>query len=243
MDIKPTPLQGKTALVSGASGGIGGAIAFALASVGVRVCISGKTPARLSRRREELLAAGIDADALLDVAADLSHPPNAQALVQATLGHFGQLDILVNAAGSGAFEAFDKLSIERIDQVIGSNLLATIYLCHAATPALIQSHGQLINISSGLGKRGSAKATAYCAAKFGVQGFTEALRLDLARHGVRVCAISPAGAGVNTPFWACTPARAKPERMLAPQRIAEAVLMVLSSRENASIDELILRSI
>jgi len=242
MNARPAPLAGKVALVTGASGGIGRMIARGLAISGARVMLTGLTSTKVRRAHDELVVTGFPEDHLISLAADLTDPDKAAAVVNTTLQRFGSLDVLVNAAGVGHFARFDELTLEHITEVIQTNLMTTLHTTHHAIEALKASRGHVINISSGLGKRGARKATAYAAAKFAVQGFSESLRLDVSRFGVRVTVISPAGAGVDTPFWERADPQIKRQGMLQPERIAETVLMVLTSRGNALLDDITVRN-
>ncbi len=240
--LHPSPLADKVALITGASGAIGGAISHALGAAGVKLALTGATSTRVRRLHELLEGYGIEDERLLSVPADLTDPEAAGAVVAATKKRYGRLDILVNCAGVGVFKRFPELTLEELQEVVGTNLMATLYTTHHAINALVESKGHVINIISGLSRRGGPNATAYAAAKFGVRGFTESLRIDMARHDVRVTAISPAGAGVDSTFWDRADPLAKREGMLQPERIAEAVLVVLTTRGAALIDDMTVRT-
>ncbi len=242
--LRPTqiPLDGKIALITGASGGIGFMTARALGATGAGLCLVARTPHKLTRARDQLIDSGFPPERVLSIAADLSDPNAAEKVVEGALSQFGQLDILINAAGVGHLKPFHEIAPEAIAEVINTNLLSTLYTTRFALPALIASKGHVINVISGLGKRGAATAAAFAAAKFGVQGFTESLRLDVAKYGVRVTGLSPAGGGVNTPFWDTADPKARRDQMLAPERIAELVLVILTTRANALIDDVTIRT-
>jgi NADP-dependent 3-hydroxy acid dehydrogenase YdfG len=236
------PLQGKVALITGASGGIGFTTARALAATGARLSLIARTPAKLTRARDQLLDAGFPPDQVIAIPTDMSDPDAAARAVSATQDQLGGIDILINAAGGAHLKPFHELPIAAIAEDVGANLMATLYTTRHALPALIASQGHIINVVSGLGKRGASSAAAFAAAKFGVQGFTESLRLDVARFGVRVTALSPAGAGVNTAFWDTADPKIRRDQMLAPERIAELILIILTTRANALIDDVTIRT-
>lgn len=239
---RPFPLQDKVAIITGASGGLGHRIAQALGVAGAKLVLTGKTPKRLRRAHEMTVAMGVPEDHVISLSADLTDSESAEAVVNAARERFGGLDILINSAGVGVFKAFPELTLDEFNEVIGSNFTTAVNTTHFAMSALIASRGHVINIGSGLSKRGAATATAYAAAKFALQGFSESLRLDLARHGVRVSCIHPAGAGVNTGFWDRADPNVKRGGMLAPERLAEAVLVILTMRDNALIDDITVRT-
>ncbi|PJB49239.1 MAG: hypothetical protein CO108_00495 [Deltaproteobacteria bacterium CG_4_9_14_3_um_filter_63_12] len=240
--FNPSPLAGATAIITGASGGIGSTVAKALGVAGASLALTGKTNAKLQRRREELVGLGLEESKLFTLAADLSTAKACEGVVNAAAERFGRVDILVNAAGVGVLKRFNELELADIDDVVSSNLLSTLYMCHHVVPKLMSEGGHIINIGSGLGKRGAARSAAYSAAKFGVQGFSEALRIDLARYNIRVSCVSPAGAGVDTEFWDRADPLVKRKGMLAPERVAEVVLVLLTTRGTALIDDLTLRT-
>ncbi len=234
------PFAGRVAVIAGGAGGIGGAIAWALGRLGAQLILAGRDASSLVRQRELLCGRGL-LPAVVHVApGDLREVSTCERIVAQAEG-LGGLDVVVNAAGVGRFATFLEMSAAEVDEVVTSHLMTTMRLCHAALPALCASRGHIINITSGLSKRASAGAVAYCAAKYGVQGFSEALRLEVARHGVRVTCLAPAGAGVDTPFWEQANPEISRAGMLAPERVADMAVVVLLSRAGAGVDEVVLR--
>ncbi|GAA4038098.1 2-dehydro-3-deoxy-D-gluconate 5-dehydrogenase KduD [Sphingomonas rosea] len=183
----PFDLAGRVALVTGANTGIGQAIAVALAGVGARVALAGRTPATET-------AAAIDAlgsEARI-VDADLSTIEPVGRVVEETVAAFGRLDILVNNAGIIRRADFDRFSEEDWDAVIDTNLKSLFFLSQAAArPMVAQGGGKIINIASLLSFQGGIRVPSYAAAKSGVAGVTRAMANELAPRGIQVNAVAP----------------------------------------------------
>lgn len=232
-------LQGRTALVTGASRGIGWAAAALLHRRGARVALVGRSTAQLEQLAKVLGDGAVPAtlDVTDRVAVDRLLP-----LLAAQLG--GSIDIVVNNAGLIASTPLESVDDSQWEAVLQTNLTAPMYVARAALPYL-RAGGSIINISSVLGKFGAPQRGAYCAAKHGIIGWTRALALELAPRGVRVNAICPGW--VDTEMAAqnladmaqqqgLTPAamRALAEsavpqkRFLAPEEVAELVAFLAS---------------
>ncbi len=202
-------LQGKVALVTGSTSGIGLGIAHALAAEGAAIMLNGfGDPAAIAKVRVDLAAAGVRVE--YD-GADLSRRDAVTGLVENTLAVFGRIDILVNNAGIQHTAAIADFPDDKWDQVIAINLSAAFHAMKAAIPGLTKAGwGRIINIASAHGLVASANKSAYVAAKHGVVGLTKVGALELANTGTTVNAICPG--------WVLTPlvqaqidARAKAE--------------------------------
>jgi 3-oxoacyl-[acyl-carrier protein] reductase len=180
-------LDERITLVTGSTRGIGRAIAERLSAEGARLVVNGRSAADAERVAKELGAGAIA------VAADVSDPAQAEALVQTILDRFGRIDILVNNAGIARDNYISKISNERWAEVLGTNLSAPLYLARAAVPAMRkQGVGSILNLLSWSGLRGNVGQAAYSATKAGLYGLTLSLAKELGKFGIRVNGISPA---------------------------------------------------
>jgi NAD(P)-dependent dehydrogenase (short-subunit alcohol dehydrogenase family) len=225
-------LEGKVALVTGASRGIGAAVARQLDEHGVKLGLG-------SRRGDDL---GLDAVAQ---PCDVRDPEQVESLVAATVERFGRLDILVANAGVGAYGPFLELAPEHLDEMIDVNLKGTIYSIRAALPHLLESPGaDIVTLASEAGRRGLPYEAVYCASKFGQVGFTRALDHELRERGVRCTNVCPGG--VATDFALDSGRGRTPDvlpGMMTADDVAEVVLFVLTRRRNHRILETAFRPI
>ena len=187
--MSPAPrFSGKTALVTGASSGIGRATAKALGREGARVVCAGRRADRLDQTVESIRAAGSEAVA---AAGDVRDEAVCARWVEAARERFGGLDLLVNAAGVIGPGTLADTAPAEWDRVMDSNLRSVYLLTRAATPELVRSKGAIVNISSVAGLRPYPGISAYCVSKAGVDQLTRCAALELAPHGVRVNAVNP----------------------------------------------------
>jgi len=182
-------LEGKVALVTGAGQGIGKAIALALAKEGANVVVTDIT-GKEEETAKEIKALGREA---LAIKLDVTNRKQAEDAISKTVKKFGRLDILVNNAGIYPFKPFTEITEADWEKVLSINLDGTFNCTKAAVPQMIkQKWGRIINISSIAGTVvGFQSLTHYCASKAGIVGFTRALALELAPHGITVNAIAP----------------------------------------------------
>jgi gluconate 5-dehydrogenase len=183
-------LNGKVAIVTGSSRGIGRAIAEALIGAGAAVTITGRNRERAEKVAGEIAAAG---GASLAVPSDISKAADVERLIQTTLERFGHLDVLVNNAGISPFwKKAEYVSEAEWDEVIAVNLKGTFLCAQAAGRVMIpQKSGRIINISSVGGRVALPNLAVYCAAKGGVEQLTRVLAAEWARHNILVNAIAP----------------------------------------------------
>jgi len=183
-------LEGMTALVTGASGGIGSSIARALASRGARLALSGSNGAKLRAFRDELNAEyGHDH---VEITCDLSNTVQVEELIPATLDTLGKLDILVNNAGITRDNLAMRMKDEEWDQVIRINLESAFRLMRAsARPMMKARFGRVVSITSVVGATGNPGQMNYCAAKAGLVGMSRSLAQELATRGVTVNCVAP----------------------------------------------------
>ncbi|MBW3633435.1 MAG: SDR family oxidoreductase [Chloroflexi bacterium] len=194
----PRPLAEQVVVITGASSGIGRETAHQLASHGASLVLVARNEVALRETAAEVEALGGRA---LVAAADVAIPDQIQRVAEQAATHFGRIDTWINGASVATYGTVDQTTIEEMRRIIDVNLLGVIYGTKAALPFLRQSGGTLINISSVTGVRGIPLLAAYSAAKHGIVGFAEALRLELDhdRSGVSVTTILPYG--INTPFF------------------------------------------
>jgi short-subunit dehydrogenase len=182
-------IAGSRLLITGASQGIGRALAVAAALRGAQVLAAARSDDLLGQLAEEVRAKG----AILEtVRADVTSPEDRQRMVEAAQHHFGGLDILVNNAGVGATGHFAEVGSERLRQIMEVNFFGLAETTRAFLPLLAKaSRPAVVNISSIAGKRALPARSEYSASKFAVQGFSEALRAELAKDGIDVLVICP----------------------------------------------------
>jgi len=189
-------LKDKVVLITGASSGFGAAAAKRFAQEECRIILAARRIERLEEMANEINARGGDS---LPIAVDVTQPPQIDALVNTALDHYGRIDILFNNAGFGRLDWFEMLDpVKDIQAQITVDLLGVIWIARAVLPQMYkQGSGHIINMSSLAGWAAPPLYTVYSAAKFGVRGFTEALRREAAPFGVKVSAIYPGSAATE----------------------------------------------
>jgi short-subunit dehydrogenase len=225
--MKPRPLKQQTLVITGASSGIGRETAVEAGRRGANVVLAARNETGLRAAAREVEAAG---GRVLVVPTDVADKEQVERLAGAAVEHFGRVDTWVNNASVSTYALIDQTSNEEIERVLQVNLLGTIYGCKAVLPYLkAQEGGTIINVASGLGERAVPLQAAYCAAKAAVKGFTESLRMELAREktGINVTLILPSS--INTPFFnhARSKMGVKPQPVppaYDPRVVAEAIL-------------------
>jgi len=185
-------LAGKAAIVTGASRGIGRAIALMLTRHGVRVALAARTESDLDAVRQEIESSGGEATV---IRTDLTSEPEIKNLVERTVERFGRLDILINNAGIGAFCHVEETSTDDWDRLMAVNARGPFILCREAIPHLKQNDGTawIINIASVVGVKGYVNQAAYTASKHALMGMTKVLAQEVQHYGIRVHAICPGG--------------------------------------------------
>ncbi|KAL0871097.1 hypothetical protein ABMA27_004901 [Loxostege sticticalis] len=181
--------KNKVVLVTGASSGIGAAIALKFSEEGANVAIVGRNEKKLKNVTENIAKVG---NKPLVIVADMTKDNDVQKIVNDTLKQFGKIDVLVNNAGVGGdTDITDENAIKVYDNIISTNLRSVVYLTHLASKYIIENKGNVINISSVAGQSVWKNGFAYCTSKAALDHFSRAIALDLAPKGVRVNTISP----------------------------------------------------
>jgi 3-oxoacyl-[acyl-carrier protein] reductase len=223
-------LDGKVAVITGASRGIGAAIARMLHARGVKLGLA-------SRSGDDLGLAGAVARPC-----DVRDLDGLTGLCDATALAFGGIDIVVANAGVGAYGPFLDLSREHLDEMLDVNLKGTLYAVRAALPHMLGHDGDVITLASEAGRRGLPNEAVYCASKFGQVGFTRALDHELREHGIRCTNICPGG--VATDFALDDGRGRTPDAlpgMMSAEDVAEVVVFALERPRHLRLLETALR--
>jgi NADP-dependent 3-hydroxy acid dehydrogenase YdfG len=229
------PLIGKTALVTGASRGIGFAIAETLGRLGAKIAICARDAKKLEAAEGKLRASGYE---VLAARADVTRASEIASLVQKTVQALGPIEILVNNAGIGYFGPIQHATEEIWDNVLDTNLKSVFLVTKAVVPGMIERRGgHVINIASLAGKNTFKNGGIYCASKWGLMGLTGCMAEDLREFGIRASAICPGS--VNTEF---SPHTGKDGgKLLQSNDIAHAVEMIVTQSPESFISEVSMR--
>ncbi len=231
-------MAARAALVTGASSGIGLAIAQMLGHEGHALTVAARRPEKLDAAAAGLRDQGFDVQ---HIAGNLGDEEAIRGVVAAHLERFGRLDVLVNNAGVGAGEAVDALTAKRIDLQLATNLRSVFLFYREAVPALREAGAEhrnalVVNTASISGKQGEAWLSVYSATKHGVVGFTQAMNKELAGAGIKSCALCPGF--VNTPMTDFIKEAVPAETMIQPEDVAEAVRFLLRTSPGCVVPEI-----
>jgi 3-oxoacyl-[acyl-carrier protein] reductase len=225
-----TDLTGKTAVITGASRGIGAAIARMLHARGCNLGLASRSGSDLGLERVVARPCDVrDFDGLVE-------------LCDATAQRFGAIDIVVPNAGVGAYGPFLDLSLEHLDEMLDVNLKGTVYAIRAALPHMLGREGDVVTLASEAGRRGLPLEAVYCASKFGQVGLTRALDHELRERGIRCTNVCPGGVATD---FALEEGRGRPHQalagMMSAEDVAEIVVFVLERPRHLRILETALR--
>jgi NAD(P)-dependent dehydrogenase (short-subunit alcohol dehydrogenase family) len=232
-------MPNRAAIVTGASSGIGLAIAKVLAEEGFALTVASRTQEKIDAAAQQLAEAGADVQA---VAANMASEEDIQRVVAAHRDEYGRLDVLVNNAGVGAGATFDQHITKRIDLQLAVNL-RSIVLFYRECADLLRAAGAehrnavVVNLSSISGKSGQPFLSVYSATKAGVIGYTQAMNKELNHSGVKSVALCPGF--VETPMTEFIREQVKAEDMIRVEDIAEAVRFVLRTSPNCVVPEIV----
>ena len=234
-------LSGKTALITGASAGIGWASAIALAGEGANLVITARRQERLTELETAVQAAGGKA---VSLHGEAKEEGTARRAVDLAVQTFGSLDILINNVGIGNYKNLVETSSEEYDEMMDTNVRSTFLFTRYAVPVMItQGSGTILMISSMAGVYGFGGEAVYCATKFAQVGFAQALDKELRPHGIKVGAICPGG--VKTEFAlgkGRTEESVAASGMLDPEDVAGVVLMACTQSPRSRIIEVQMRT-
>jgi NADP-dependent 3-hydroxy acid dehydrogenase YdfG len=247
-----TPLQDTVALVTGASSGIGEATARSLAAEGATVAVLGRRRERLEELAGRIRGEGGTA---LVVEADITHQQQAAAAVERVVTELGRLDTLVNNAGfMGVGQALDS-PLEEWERMLQVNVQGLLYVTHAALPHLLRAAedsprrvADLVNISSTAGRLARPGTAVYNLTKFGVNGFTEALRQEVMQKRVRVSVVEPGTVNTELSTHLREGVREAIQRqtagmeLLRPEDIADAVTYIVTRDRRVAVNEMLVRA-
>ncbi|MCX7863574.1 MAG: SDR family NAD(P)-dependent oxidoreductase [Novosphingobium sp.] len=239
-------LEGKVALVTGASSGIGAAAAVALAAAGATVGMSARRKERLEELVRQIENAGGKALAL---PGDMAVEAEALAAVEDTVAAFGRIDILINSAGVMQAGGIENADLDLIRRVYDINLFGSIYTCKAAVAHMLrQGGGDIINVSSMAGRKGGPYTAAYSGSKHALNAMTDAMRQELGNRNIRVTILMPGATetevaeGIVDPQWREMIARhVSKEGAVKASEMAETIVFILSLPRNVNISEIHVR--
>ena len=240
-------ISGRVALVTGASSGFGEAVALGLARAGAKVALAARREDRLRDLAQRITAEGGEAHVIV---ADFTDEAQAQRAVHETEAAFGQLDILINNAGVMYLEPVATADLGRWRAMLELNVLGLIATTQAALPGMTaRKDGHIVNIASTAAHVANPMAAAYSATKFGVAGFSEALRKEVHKDNIRVSVISPGMAATELrdhiaveAVQTAVNASAAAMRQLTAEDVADAILYAVSRPPHVMINEILMRS-
>jgi NADP-dependent 3-hydroxy acid dehydrogenase YdfG len=229
-------VQGQVAIVTGAGRGIGHAIATAMAREGATVVLAARTRQQLAATAAAIRESGGTA---LAIPTDVTQDAAVEAMVEQAIAELGRVDALVTAAGAASFGPVVSSKPADWDAILAVNLRAVMVCCHAVLPVMIrQRRGTIINVASVAAQRAIPGAAVYTATKAGVVGFSRVLAEELRAEGVRVGVLVPGA--VDTPLWDTIPNSPDRSRMLRPEDVARAAVLMASLPPGAALEELTL---
>jgi NAD(P)-dependent dehydrogenase (short-subunit alcohol dehydrogenase family) len=228
----------RAAIVTGASSGIGYAIARVLGQEGYAMTLAARRPEKLQTAADELAKEGYDLQA---IPANVSEEADIQRVVASHRERYGRLDVLVNNAGVGVGAAVGEIETKRLDMQLDINLRSIVLFYRECVAMLKEAAAEhrnalVVNTSSISGKRGQAWLSVYSATKHGVVGWTEAMNKELGGEGIKSTALCPAF--VDTPMTEFAKGQVKAEDMIRPEDIAEAVRYLLKVSPACVIPEM-----
>lgn len=233
-------LRERTAVVTGASTGIGRAIAGRLADAGCRLGICARSEDALERAADELRAAGAE---VVAVPTDVSREEEVESFARQVEESLGPTSVLVNNAGVGRFGSFLDLTLEEYDQTFATNVRGPFLCSKRFIPAMVEAgDGVVVNIASLAGKHPFRTGSVYAASKHALLGMSASMMLDLREHGVRVLCVCPGS--VDTPFFGTERHRTtNGARVLDAEDVAELVTVAIRLSDRGTVSEVEIRPV
>jgi len=226
-------LAGSRIILTGASSGIGHALALRLATQGARLVLASRNQERLAALAETIRSQGGE---VVIVPTDVADPAQRAQLIEQTLAACAGIDILINNAGVGALGFFEDVTEERLRRIMEVNFFGATELTRLALPHLRRSRDPMIvNVASVLGRRAIPGCVEYCASKFALAGWSEGLRAELVRHGVHVLLVCPGGVETEFDVNMIEQRTHRPwrdRRRMSPDRCAQLIVRAIRARRN-----------
>ncbi|HEY3012853.1 MAG TPA: SDR family NAD(P)-dependent oxidoreductase [Gemmatimonadales bacterium] len=227
-----------TALITGATEGIGRATAFAIGRAGHRVGVCARTEAKVRRLVEQLEGEGIEA---AGAAADVGRPEQAAGAVEQVTRALGEIGILVNNAGVLIAKPLEELTLEDWDVTMATNVRSLFLMTRAVLPAMRRrGEGTIVNVASLAARNGFAGGCAYTASKHAVLGFSRSLMMEARKDNIRVITICPGSVDTGL-LRDQAMLQSNPNRILRPEDVADAIVHSISLPERAMVSELDIR--
>ena len=223
-------MQNKVVVVVGATGGIGSALVPKLAESGARLVLVARDSDKLTELAHSL-EDDYDIEAIA-VPTDITQYAQVEAMVKEAIAKFGQIDILVNAAGAGVMKQFNRIEPEDLERMLDLNLKGNFYTSQLVSNAMKdRKSGHICNVIGILGKHPMAMASAYCASKFGAVGFSKCMADEVRRFGIKVTLFY--FGGIDSPFWDQVSLKVDRSKMLTTASAANAIMFALTADPQA----------
>lgn len=228
-----TYLKGKTALITGGSRSLGKATAIALAKEGVNIAITGRDTKKLEETATELKALGVN---VTYAAFDVANQEAVNAGIEKIAKQFPQIDILINNAGIAGLGSVEEMPTAKWEEIIQVNVLGVYYVAKAVIPLLkANGGGDIINVASTAGLKGSANYSAYSASKAAVMRFSESLMLEMRKENIRVVTLTPSTIATDMTITDLKITDGNPDKVLQPEDFAQLIVDILKFERRALI--------
>ncbi|UJW56463.1 SDR family NAD(P)-dependent oxidoreductase [Bacillus sp. A116_S68] len=227
----------KVVIVTGASKGIGKAIAEACGQEGMKVVIFARNANKLNEVADLMMSKGIE---VLPIVGDVTNDSSINSCIEQTISKFGRIDALINNAGTSMYKAVEETTNKEWNNLQAVNINGVFLFSKAVIPYMKkQCEGYIINISSDAGQSSSANLTAYCSSKYAVQGFTGALSQELRPFGIKVASVMP---GItDTSMHDSIPFQVDKSRWLKPEDIANSIIHLLQTPDHVIVEQIIIQ--